>query len=654
MNQVINRKHNRTEPLVGERVDGRYFLVRPYRHVHKNMWHFFARDEHLERDVLVALINHRQLNTEKACRKFVDRARSLTRMRLPQVQTVLAVGLHNGRPYMVLEWIEGSTLADLLLRHQETPIRPAEVLRILRPLQQAIDGQSSESVRRGLDPTTILLGEGFRVLLTEIELDHLVAAAWESTADSPPPRSPYRPPEQVGTFHSIHQDVYTLSAIAYQLLTGYAPNRPLARASDIVPELATQVDDVLAAGLHADPSKRPDCARKFVSALERALPPVNQTGTLRAIIVDPDLTMQTFLSSILEDNFPELLLECVHDGPTALAAAQRAPVALMITGMHITGMTSLQLAAAVRGLPQGHAAALVLLAVRTGKLDWSRLASIGANAILLKPFHPTDLVQTIRRLYGLAPGDRPSAQGPLTAVPGGLTPVAGRRVHSPTSGVRTVYVSQKPNQVVLWIALLALVVVSAVALERVVQPQKSAAIAPPEVPPAPLAQQVEQPKTVVPKHPQHPAREALVAAVKRADEADELVDESPKPNKPRTAKPSRSSKAQGEAAGQDPPENEPDADADTSSESLDDQSDTPRCQRITETAQEGMKLHDWNGVLRQLAKTECWPNVQERQRLRTKALMELGKFAECVEVGRSHPSAEVKEWVALCEKRGAG
>ncbi len=624
------------------------------------MWRFFARDERLGRDVLVVLVNLPSLEQADARAAFVEQARSLTRLRLPQLHTVLAVGMHKQHPYLVVEWVEGATLAVLLLRHQETPMRPAEALRILRPLQRAIDGQPADGIRRSLAPATVLLGEGFRILLTDLALDQLAGQPSQVVAVDA-----YHPPEYAGGQRGIAQDVYTLTAIAYQLLTGQPPTIPLPRASDCVPQLPAQVDAVLSRGLHPDPQQRPDSGRAVVAAIERALPPVSHAEQpLRAIIVDPDQTMQTFISSILEENFPELKIEAVEDGPSALASARERPVALMITGMHISGMTSLQLASAIRGLPEGHAAALVMLAVRTGKLDWSRLASIGANAILMKPFHPADLVQTIRRLYGLSPGDRQSAMGALTAVPGGLTPVAGRRVHTGTTGSHPVFVppvarpSASPRRL-LPLAILggcALIALGLLASTWISQP----AAHEPEVTPPPLAQNLEVKAPVAPQPatptPQPETDETTTGGDEGSTTEDESDDSTP--TKTRKHRPRKSKPADDELEAHDatPPasttgtvENV----VDTSSTPPEDASQTPRCKRIVETANEAMKLHDWNGVLRQLAKKECWPNALARQRLKTKSLMELGRFADCAKTGRSHPSAEVKSWVELCEQRGS-
>jgi serine/threonine protein kinase len=78
-----------------------------------------------------------------------------------------------------------------------------------------------------------------------------------------------------------------------------------------------------------------------------------------------------------------------------------------------------------------------------------------------------------------------------------------------------------------------------------------------------------------------------------------------------------------------------------------------RCELTRRAALDARRAHDWKGLLRHTERARCWGSSDPRAPLRIKALMELGRFSECADVGRSltHDDAEIRRWTRLCEKR---
>lgn len=79
---------------------------------------------------------------------------------------------------------------------------------------------------------------------------------------------------------------------------------------------------------------------------------------------------------------------------------------------------------------------------------------------------------------------------------------------------------------------------------------------------------------------------------------------------------------------------------------------TAECDLVRRAAVDARNAHDWAGLLRHSTRASCWSARAEPTKLRVKALLELGRFAECVDVGRDvRRDAELDRWLALCATR---
>ncbi|MFO7562025.1 MAG: protein kinase [Enhygromyxa sp.] len=86
----------------------------------------------------------------------------------------------------------------------------------------------------------------------------------------------------------------------------------------------------------------------------------------------------------------------------------------------------------------------------------------------------------------------------------------------------------------------------------------------------------------------------------------------------------------------------------------DDPSATVRCQKVRARALDARVAHDWQGVLDAAKQRECWAHARDRKKLETQAYMELGRFEDCLRVGKNLTDTRVQKWVTICNKRLAG
>ncbi|MEU6249907.1 PASTA domain-containing protein [Glycomyces sp. NPDC047010] len=213
----------RTGDLTGALVDGRYRLKRLI--AQGGMADVYeAEDERLDRTVAVKMITAGRASGFDLT-AFTHEARTIARLSHPNVVAVFDQGVHDGLPYVVMEYVPGTTLRDLLNRRRRLRIDEAvEVCaQLLDGLQAAHD---SGLVHRDIKPENILLkngGRGDRVKVVDFGLAEAVHGDRE-TGGPLVATAAYVAPELVGGKPATTaSDVYSTAIVLYELLTGEVP-----------------------------------------------------------------------------------------------------------------------------------------------------------------------------------------------------------------------------------------------------------------------------------------------------------------------------------------------------------------------------------------------------------------------------------------------
>ncbi|HLU29424.1 MAG TPA: PASTA domain-containing protein [Glycomyces sp.] len=212
-----------TGDLTGALVDGRYRLQRLI--ANGGMASVYeAHDGRLDRTVAVKMITASEAGGFDLD-AFTHEARTIARLSHPNVVAVFDQGVHEGLPYVVMEYVPGSTLRDLLNRRRRLRIEEAVELcgQILDGLQAAHD---AGLVHRDVKPENILLkngGRGDRVKVVDFGLAEAVHG--EAKRGGPLlATAAYVAPELVkGEPASPASDVYSTAILLYELLTGEVP-----------------------------------------------------------------------------------------------------------------------------------------------------------------------------------------------------------------------------------------------------------------------------------------------------------------------------------------------------------------------------------------------------------------------------------------------
>ncbi|MEU6147909.1 serine/threonine-protein kinase [Streptomyces sp. NPDC047081] len=232
---------------------------------------WLAHDDVLEAPVAVKVLADNWSHRLDVRERFLAEARMLRRAGSERVVQVYDIGeLPDGRPYFVMEYADGGTLAELLAAG---PLPVPEALRLTAAAARgAADLHEAGIVHRDIKPTNVLLAEGgSRVLLADLGLAKSLAQASGLTQAAG--SAGYRPPEQAeaGAGIDARADVYSLGAVGYHLLTGAVPGEPgrVVRPDRLRPGLDPAVRRALTRALQPDRGRRWPSARAFAEELER-------------------------------------------------------------------------------------------------------------------------------------------------------------------------------------------------------------------------------------------------------------------------------------------------------------------------------------------------------------------------------------------------
>jgi serine/threonine protein kinase len=222
----------------------------------------------------------------------VREARLAARLSHPNVVSVFDAGEDEGRPYLVMEHVEGETLADVLARRGRLPAEEARELGV-QAARGLAHAHAAGLVHRDVKPQNLLLRRDGTLKVA----DFGIARALEGTALTQPGTvlgtAAYLSPEQaLGERVTAATDVYALGAVLYELLTGRPPLEPESLADladkqrrpsirpvrELAPDVPAELENLVMRCLARNPAYRPSTAGE----LERELaPPAAEPPTER-------------------------------------------------------------------------------------------------------------------------------------------------------------------------------------------------------------------------------------------------------------------------------------------------------------------------------------------------------------------------------------
>ncbi len=186
-----------------------------------------ARDPELDRTVAVKVPRAGNLAGPQEMDRFLREARSVAQLRHPSIVTVHEVGQSEGVPYLVSDFVQGITLADLMTARRPGFREAAELVAVVAEALQYAHERGV--VHRDVKPPNVMIGEDGRPCVMDFGLAKRDAGEITMTIEGQVLGTPaYMSPEQArGDAHKVdgRSDVYSLGVLLYELLTGELPFR---------------------------------------------------------------------------------------------------------------------------------------------------------------------------------------------------------------------------------------------------------------------------------------------------------------------------------------------------------------------------------------------------------------------------------------------
>lgn len=214
---------NNADPLVGQVLDGRYEILRKLARGGMATV-YLATDRRLTRTVAVKVMHDNLGSDQDFASRFDREARAAARLSNPNVVAVFDQGNDHGRPYMVMEYVEGSTLRALLTR--EGAMEPSRVLDLMIPVTAAVAAAHEAGIiHRDLKPENVLISTRGQVKVADFGLARAVTAHTATAQGMLIGTVSYIAPELVTQGHADTRcDVYALGVMLFEMLTGKKPH----------------------------------------------------------------------------------------------------------------------------------------------------------------------------------------------------------------------------------------------------------------------------------------------------------------------------------------------------------------------------------------------------------------------------------------------
>lgn len=239
----------------------------------------------LNRNVAIKILPPQLALDRQFVDRFVREARAAASLRHPHIVIIHDVGEQDGLYYMVMEYLSGQTLRQLI--KNEGPLPPARATKITEQLATALDYAHRHGfVHRDVKPSNIFVGEGDRVTLTDFGIAKAASEAQQLTRTGTLMGTPeYMSPEQAeGRSVDYRSDLYALGVVLYHMLTGRVPFRrptPAATLHAVIyeppppprqlnPSIPPAVESVVLKSVAKQPEQRYQKGAELVADLQAA------------------------------------------------------------------------------------------------------------------------------------------------------------------------------------------------------------------------------------------------------------------------------------------------------------------------------------------------------------------------------------------------
>ena len=210
-----------TDTLIDRVFDGRYRIVRKLG-AGGMADVYLAEDQELGRRVAIKILNDRHAHDEQFVERFRREAKNAAGLSHPNIVSIYDRGEAEGSYYIAMEYLEGRTLKELIVRNGPTPVPIA--IDYARQILSAVSfAHRNGIVHRDIKPHNIVVGRDGRLKVTDFGIARS-GASQMTEAGSIIGTAQYLSPEQAkGAAVDRRSDIYSVGVVLYEMLTGEVP-----------------------------------------------------------------------------------------------------------------------------------------------------------------------------------------------------------------------------------------------------------------------------------------------------------------------------------------------------------------------------------------------------------------------------------------------
>ena len=246
---------------------------------------YLGYDTILDRNVAIKVLRGDLSNDEKFVRRFQREALSASSLAHPNIVEMYDVGEDDGTYYIVMEYVNGKTLKQLLKKRGTLTL--SEAIDIMSQLTDGMaHAHDSYIIHRDLKPQNIMIKDDGQIKITDFGIAMALNSTQLTQTNSVMGSVHYLPPEQAsGKGCTIKSDIYSMGIIFYELLSGSLPFRgdnaveialkhmrePLPSLREENPAIPQSIENIVRRATAKNPKNRYDSARSMHEDLLTAL-----------------------------------------------------------------------------------------------------------------------------------------------------------------------------------------------------------------------------------------------------------------------------------------------------------------------------------------------------------------------------------------------
>ncbi|GAE29197.1 Stk1 family PASTA domain-containing Ser/Thr kinase [Halalkalibacter hemicellulosilyticus] len=270
----------------GQRISGRYHILEKIggggmANVYK------AHDVILDREVAVKVLQPQFSSDEQFIHRFRREAQAATSLNHPNIVNIYDVGEEDDTYYIVMEYVEGQTLKELI--QMKGALDVEEAVGYMEQMLSALShSHANQLVHRDIKPHNILVRHDGLLKVTDFGIARAISAATITHTNSVMGSVQYLSPEQArGGQVTFKSDIYSLGIVFYEMVTGRIPfsgdtavsiaikhlQHDTPSIKDLNEQLPQSIDNMIKRATEKDPLKRYDSIQDMEEDLSTVLHP---------------------------------------------------------------------------------------------------------------------------------------------------------------------------------------------------------------------------------------------------------------------------------------------------------------------------------------------------------------------------------------------